>query len=196
MKSPKKNFFTILFLIGFIGFAQVESENKLKVTGKVIDKSSNFPLEYSTITIKSVNNPSKIFGGITDNKGEFSIDVDKGKYNIVVEFISFQPTEIKNKTISEDTNLGTISLDEGAKLLNEVIIRNETTSVEIKLDKKVYNVGKDLMVKGGTVSDVLDNIPSVTVDVDGTIALRGNDNVRVLIDGKPSTAINVSDDYV
>ncbi len=193
MKSPKKNFFTILFLIGFIGFAQVESENKLKVTGKVIDKSSNFPLEYSTITIKSVNNPSKIFGGITDNKGEFSIDVDKGKYNIIIEFISFQSTTINNKLITENINLGTISLDEGSKMLNEVIIRNESTTVEIKLDKKVYNVGKDLMVKGGTVSDVLDNIPSVTVDVDGTIALRGNDNVRVLIDGKPSTAINVSE---
>ena len=65
--------------------------------------------------------------------------------------------------------------------------------MEIKLDKKVYNLGKDLMVKGGTVSDVLDNIPSVTVDVEGTISLRGNENVKVLIDGKPSNAISVND---
>ncbi|WNM18288.1 TonB-dependent receptor domain-containing protein [Flavobacterium capsici] len=192
---PNKKVFLAIFLLftTFISFAQDEANNKVKVTGKVIDKSSSFPLEYSTITLKSVNNPNKVFGGITNNEGAFSIDVDKGKYNIVIEFISFQPTEIKNKEVLDNLDLGTIALDEVSKLLNEVIIRNESTTVEIKLDKKVYNVGKDLMVKGGTVSDVLDNIPSVTVDVDGTIALRGNDNVRVLIDGKPSTAINVSE---
>lgn len=193
MHTTKSFFLIVLFLSSLFSFAQKGDGTNVKISGKVIDKSSNFPLEYSTITIKSVNNPNKIFGGITNAQGEFSIDVEKGKYNIIIEFISFQATEINNKLISENTNLGTIALDEGAKMLNEVIIRNETTSVEIKLDKKVYSVGKDLMVKGGTVSDVLDNIPSVTVDVDGTIALRGNDNVRVLIDGKPSTAINVSE---
>lgn len=193
MKNQSTLFLFILFFSFFTGFSQEEVKNKLKVTGKVVDKTSNFPLEYSTITLKSTNNPNKIFGGITDNKGEFSIEVDKGKYNIAVEFISFKSTEINGKTILQDTNLGTISLSEDVNLLNEVIIRNETTTLEIKLDKKVYNVGKDLLVKGGTVSDVLDNIPSVTVDVDGSIALRGNDNVRILIDGKPSTATNVSD---
>ena len=192
MKSTTFFFISVLFFLSLTSLAQ-QSESNIKISGKVIDKSSNFPLEYSTITIKNVNNPNKLFGGITDNKGEFSIDVERGTYNISIEFISFQSTEIKNKVISETTSLGTIFLDEGAKMLNEVIIRNETTNVEIKLDKKVYNVGKDLMVKGGTVSDVLDNIPSVSVDIDGTIALRGNDNVRVLIDGKPSTAINVSE---
>jgi len=84
-------------------------------------------------------------------------------------------------------------LDEDANQLNEVVIRSEKTTVEIKLDKKVYNVGNDLMVKGGTVSDVLDNIPSVSVDVEGNVSLRGNDNVKVLIDGKPSNAININD---
>jgi hypothetical protein len=72
-------------------------------------------------------------------------------------------------------------------------VRAEKSTVEIKLDKKVYNVGQDLMVKGGTVSDVLDNIPSVAVDVEGNVTLRGNDNVKILIDGRPSNAINVSD---
>ena len=72
-------------------------------------------------------------------------------------------------------------------------MRAETSTVEIKLDKKVYNVGQDLMVKGGTVSDVLDNIPSVSVDVEGNVLLRGNENVRILIDGRPSNAINVND---
>ena len=97
------------------------------------------------------------------------------------------------KNLQKTTSLGLISLEEDANQLNEVIIRSEKTTVEIKLDKKVYNVGSDLMVKGGTVSDVLDNIPSVAVDVEGNISLRGNENVRVLIDGRPSNAINIAE---
>ena len=101
--------------------------------------------------------------------------------------------EIKSKKLTENTNLGQINLNEDAAQLNEVVIRNEKTTVEIKLDKKVYNVGTDLMVKGGTVSDILDNIPSVAIDVEGNVSLRGNENVKVLIDGKPSNAINIAD---
>ena len=94
-----------------------------------------------------------------------------GIYDIKIEFISFKSIEIKQKSIQQNTNLGQIALDEDAAQLNEVVIRSEKTTVEIKLDKKVYNVGKDLMVKGGTVSDVLDNIPSVSVDVEGNVSL-------------------------
>ncbi|TDP57944.1 outer membrane beta-barrel family protein [Flavobacterium dankookense] len=194
MKSIKTILAAILFLISFISHAQPNAGGaKFKVTGKVIEKSTNLPLEYSTITLKSTTNPNSVFGGITNNKGEFSIDVASGNYNIVIEFISFQPNEINNKSITQNTNLGTIILDEGAKQLDEVIIRAEKTTVEIKLDKKVYNVGNDLMVKGGTVSDILDNIPSVSVDVEGNVSLRGNENVKILIDGRPSNAISVTD---
>ena len=115
------------------------------------------------------------------------------KRQVKVEFISFKPIEIKGKVIKENTYLGTISLEDEATKLDEVVIRSEKTTVEIKLDKKVYNVGNDLMVKGGTVSDVLDNIPSVAVSVEGNVSLRGNENVRILIDGKPSNAININD---
>lgn len=166
---------------------------KIKVTGSVIEKTTKQPLEYATITFFLPNNPKPMAGGITNNKGQFDVDVNAGTYDIKIEFISFQPTEIKQKSLFEDTNLGTVALSEDVTQLQEVVVRAESTTVEIKLDKKVYNVGQDLMVKGGTVSDVLDNIPSVTVDADGTIALRGNDNVRVLIDGRPSNAANISE---
>ncbi|WP_333878635.1 TonB-dependent receptor domain-containing protein [Flavobacterium sp.] len=175
-------------------FSQQRPERaKIIITGNVIEKTSNTPLEYATITLKNTRNPKLIFGGITDSKGGFSVEAAAGNYDIIVEFISFKPTEIKGKQLTENTNLGTIALAEDATQLNEVIVRAEKTTVEIKLDKKVYNVGNDLMVKGGTVSDVLDNIPSVSVDVEGNISLRGNENVRVLIDGRPSNAINVSE---
>lgn len=180
-------------MIAFVSFAQQPEARKISISGTVIEKTSKQPLEYATVAFFRPNNPKAVAGGITDNKGQFSIEVNSGTYDIKIEFISFQPTEIKQKSLTENTNLGTISLSEDVTQLNEVVVRAENTTVEIKLDKKVYNVGQDLMVKGGTVSDVLDNIPSVTVDSDGTIALRGNENVRVLIDGRPSNAINVAE---
>ncbi len=182
----------LLILTTCFSFAQQGPQRaKVKVTGKVIEKQSKQPLEYATVTFFLPNNPKAIAGGITNNLGEFDIDVNSGTYNISIEFISFQINEIKLKNITANTNLGLIELAEDATQLSEVVIRTEKTTVEIKLDKKVYNVGNDLMVKGGTVSDVLDNIPSVAVDAEGTISLRGNENVRILIDGRPSNAINI-----
>ena len=116
-----------------------------------------------------------------------------GIYDITIEFISFKSIEIKGKNITEKTSLGTIGLEEDASQLNEVVVRAEKSSVEIKLDKKVYNVGQDMMVKGGTVSDVLDNVPSVSVDTEGNVSLRGSDNIRILIDGRPSYAVNIAE---
>ena len=88
--------------------------------------------------------------------------------------------------LNKDTNLGKISLSLDVAQLNEVEVLAERTTVELRLDKKIYNVGQDLTVSGGTVSDVLDNVPSVSVDVEGNVQLRGNDDVRILINGKPS----------
>ena len=194
MKKIKSALILALFLTTIFSFAQQPPmKPKIKITGKVIEKVSKQPLEYATITFLLPNNPKPVAGGITNPKGEFDIEVNPGVYDIKIEFISFKINEIKQKSLKTSTSLGLISLEEDANQLNEVVIRSEKTTVEIKLDKKVYNVGNDLMVKGGTVSDVLDNIPSVSVDVEGNVSLRGNDNVRVLIDGKPSNAINIAE---
>ncbi len=166
---------------------------KVIVTGKVVETSTNQTLEYTSVSLVNTTTNKVTAGGITDDKGVFSFEASPGNYDVKIEFISFKPLEIKGKSITENTNLGTIKLQNNATQLEEVQIRAEKTTVEIKLDKKVYNVGKDLMVKGGTVSDVLDNIPSVSVDVEGNISLRGNENVRVLIDGKPSNAISITE---
>ena len=192
MRNLKSLFFLLLFTS--ITFAQGNPDRKkVKITGTIIEKTSRQPLEYATITFINTRNPKAIGGGITNAKGEFEVEIAAGMYTIKAEFISFKATEIKDKKLTEDTNIGTIALDEDAQQLSAVNVRAEKSTVEIKLDKKVYNVGQDLMVKGGTVSDVLDNIPSVAVDVEGNVTLRGNDNVKILIDGRPSNAINVSD---
>lgn len=170
-----------------------EGAKKITITGTIVEKNSKQPLEYGTVTFFKPGQTKAVAGGITDATGSFKIEITPGTYDVSFEFISFNAVKMSNKSLTQDTNLGQIGLTEDAQMLNEVVVRAETTNVEIKLDKKVYNVGQDLMVKGGTVSDVLDNIPSVSVDADGSISLRGNDNVRILIDGRPSNAINISE---
>ncbi|MFZ2284108.1 MAG: carboxypeptidase-like regulatory domain-containing protein, partial [Lutibacter sp.] len=182
----KKSIF--LFILSIItlnlGATNTNSIEKISITGKVIDKDTKQPLEYATIVIKSLDGKI-ITGGITDVKGEFNIQVAKGVYDISIEFISFKTKTFKSKEINGNTDLGTIILEVDAQTLNEVEIIAEKSTVEIRLDKKIYNVGKDMTVKGGTASDVLDNVPSVSVDVEGNVSLRGSENVRILINGKP-----------
>ncbi|HEX9600352.1 MAG TPA: outer membrane beta-barrel protein, partial [Mariniflexile sp.] len=168
------------------------SDKDITITGKVIDKDTKAPLEYATVTFFSKKENKIVDGCVTDVNGEFNIKVSKDLYNITIEYISYKKITISNKKIDSKVNLGTIALEIDYASLGEVEIIAEKTTVEIKLDKKIYNVGKDLTVRGGTVSDVLDNVPSVSVDVEGNVALRGNDNVRILINGKPSGLVGLN----
>lgn len=172
-------------------FANPENLKNRIIKGKVIDKDNGEPLEYATISLYSHADQKIIDGTITDANGNFEIKVEDGYYDIKVEYISYTAVEFKNKHIDSNINLGTIELSINLESLAEVEIIAEKTTVEVRLDKKIYNVGKDLTVSGGTVSDVLDNVPSVSVDGEGNIALRGNDNVRILINGKPSGLVGL-----
>ncbi|WP_034045377.1 TonB-dependent receptor domain-containing protein [Wocania ichthyoenteri] len=162
------------------------------ITGKVIDKETQEPLEYATIAFFSKKENKIVTGGITDANGDFSIPIKTGIYDISIEYIAFKTQKILNKKLTTDENIGSFLLEIDAESLAEVEVIAERTTVEIKLDKKIYNVGKDLTVSGGTVSDVLDNVPSVSVDAEGNVALRGNDNVRILINGKPSGLVGLN----
>lgn len=175
----------LIFLFCLTAFSQ-SAKKEYTITGKVIDNDLKVPLEYATISVINVNDPKDLTGGITDAEGKFSVEVPAGNYNILVEFISYEPKKFNNRQINSDLNLGTIQLGVSSNDLDEVVVRAETTQVEVHLDKKIYNIGKDLTTAGATVSDALNNVPSVTVDIDGGISLRGNENVRILINGKPS----------
>jgi len=181
-----------LFLILLFNLSLSFAQKEIKIEGKVLEEGTNIPLEYATITLKSPTDNKVVTGGITDTDGKFSIEVPSGTYNIYVEYISYVTKEYLNKTLSKSIDLGTVSLALDVASLDEVTIVAERTTVEIKLDKKIYNVGKDLTVRGGTVSDVLDNVPSVSVDVEGAVSLRGNDDVRILINGKPSGLVGLN----
>ena len=195
----KNKFFALLFL-GLIStlFAQRPQGggpgnfSKLKLTGIVVDKETQEPLEYATISLINKRFPERIQGGITDAKGNFNLEVFPGQYTITIEYIGFDKINIENKVLRENEDLGRIELEIAAETLQEVELVGERTEVEIRLDKRIYNVGKDITVRGGSVADVLDNVPSVSVDVEGNIALRGNENVRILINGKPSGLVGLS----
>ncbi|WP_250436736.1 TonB-dependent receptor domain-containing protein [Hanstruepera flava] len=185
-------FFLTLFFIGTTFFSYSQKSNEVTITGNVYDKTTNQPLEYATVAFFNTAENRLETGSITDAEGAFSIPVQSGTYDITIEFIGFEKLTIPNQELTADRSLGKIGLAEGAEALEEVEIIAETTTVEIKLDKKIYNVGKDLTVRGGTVSDVLDNVPSVAVDVEGNVSLRGNENVRILINGKPSGLVGLN----
>jgi len=178
-----------MLLMAFMAVAQNPGERSggasIKVTGKVIEQESKQPLEFANVIIQTADNVT-VSGGLTDAQGQYSLDVKPGTYNIKFDFISFKPVIITGKQLTENTDLGTTPMAAEATVLKGVEITAERSTVEIKLDKRVYSVGSDMMVKGGTVSDVLDNVPSLSVDAEGNVALRGNQSVTILIDGRPS----------
>ncbi len=191
----KKILIAFLFLTTLTTIAQRPSgqrPNPIKITGTVLDQDTGDPLEYATLVLQSVRNPQRVTGGITDAGGAFEVETFPGRYNVRIEYISYKTYELPAQVFRAATDLGTIKLQLDVAQLDAVEVVGERTTVELRLDKKVYNVGQDLTVKGGSVTDVLDNVPSVTVDVEGNISLRGNESVRILINGKPSALSGLS----
>jgi outer membrane receptor protein involved in Fe transport len=184
--------FTLFSTVVLSAQKNPETSKIIQVSGIVLDKDNGIPLEYATLILQSVENPSQVTGGITDKNGRFNVEAKTGNYNIRIEYISYKTYTLSNKNLIDNTDLGTISIAMDVAQLNEVELIAERTTVELRLDKKVYNVGQDLTVKGGSVTDVLDNVPSVSVDVEGNISLRGNGSVRILINGKPSALSGLS----
>ncbi len=182
---------TLLFcFVSLLTFAQPSTpgspvDRDYKVTGIVLEKGTDLPLEYAAVSFIDANG-QVVAGGITDMEGKYDIKVPAGTYTVQYDFISFKQIKLSNQVIDKNTNLPPVYLELDSESLDEVVVRAETTEVQIRLDKKIYNIGKDLTTSGATVSDALNNVPSVTVDVEGNIALRGNENVRILINGRPS----------
>ncbi|MBN1597966.1 MAG: TonB-dependent receptor [Bacteroidales bacterium] len=183
----------ILIVVIFTGaIAQPAPEGPGKIMGKVIDNINQIPLEFATISVFGPDS-TLINGGITGTDGTFSINIDPGKYYAVIQFISYKKEYLDNIEVSRGSrivDLGTIELKPEATDLDAVTVVAEKSEMVIALDKKVFNVGKDLSNTGQTTLDILDNIPSVSVDLEGNVSLRGSSNLQILINGKPSGMIN------
>jgi len=187
-----------LFLSFFISIISINSilsqwnSQEFKITGTILESENKEPLEYATVTLLNIKDNSIVTGGLTDNNGNYVISVNKGIYNLMVEYISYKNYFLNDINISKNIELNNIELLIDIESLDEVEIIAENTTVDIRLDKKIYTVGRDLTVKGGSVSDVLDNVPSISVDVEGNVALRGSEDVRILINGKPSGLVGLN----
>ncbi len=188
-----KHFFAMLIMISSIVIgAQPNSNSEIKngsINGRVLDAELNEPLPYVNIIVKDAKG-KLITGGITDNNGMFNINkIPEGTINVEITFIGYKSI-LKQETIGKgnyDINLGDLMLEEDAENLDEVTVVAETSTIQQKIDRKVVNVGKDLTTSGPTASDIMNNIPSVNVDQQtGDIALRGNQNVQVMVDGQLS----------
>ncbi|MBW4362194.1 TonB-dependent receptor domain-containing protein [Flavobacterium taihuense] len=176
----------IVFLMSFIGITH--AENPGIISGKVINKTTNQPVQFASIVIKDAG--KLVTGIVADENGTFSIkNLELKKYTLEVEFIGYKKystslelnTEKKNSTIK-------ILLEEEATELQSVDIIKEHSLIEQKTDRKIINVGKDLLSAGATAAEIMNNIPSVSVDPQtNAVSLRGNSNVRIFVDGKPST---------
>jgi len=186
-------FIPLLFIS--ITFAQNNGPKVGVINGTIIDQTTKEVLPYVNIIIKD-NSKNVLTGGITNDKGEFSVNkIPVGENTIEIQYIGYK-TDFKTIIFTRKNathSLGTISLSEDTAQLDEVVVVAETSTVVQKIDRKVINVGKDLTSAGTTASELLNNVQSISVDSQtGNISLRGNENVRVLVDGKP-TNISVAD---
>ncbi len=188
----------IVFIFLFIGAqlttAQIISLDKtIVISGKVIDAQTSQPLEYATISLLRTGQ-DKVIGTTTDKNGSFRMDVDAGVYVIKVDFLSFKPYRLKSKLLTNDTDLGIISLISD-NVLDEVAIDASKNLVEYEINKKIYNASADIANAGGTALNVLKNTPSVRVNAEGIISIRGA-NPTILIDGKPQFNLDNSFDFL
>ena len=166
------------------------------ISGTVNDAVTKEHVEYSSVVLFRSADSSLVTGAITDTKGRFSIsNIASGKYYLKIQFIGYENLLIPGLTISSktaDIKIGDISIQPNASALSGVVITSQKAMVSNNLDKKIITVDKSLALGGGTATDVIENVPSVAVDADGNISLRGNANITLLIDGKPSSQSGIS----
>ncbi len=195
LNSMKKEYILSILLIILSAVGAWAQGATGTISGIVTDAENEMPLEYATISLFSQADSSLVTGTTTNTEGEFVLNAPYGRYYALIQFLSFG-SEYRNDIVLNAANpeieLGTIALSPDAKTLSEVEVTAQKSQMQLALDKKIFNVGESLARVGGSASDILDNIPSVTVDVEGNVALRGSQNVQILIDGKPSGLVGIS----
>ncbi len=181
-------FWTLINFSAF-AFAQSNTTSKYIIKGSVVD-GQNQAVPFSNITIYNKADSTLISGGISDDNGKFELIVKPGNYYAKLSFLSYETRIISDlNIINRDHDLGVIILKESAAMLSEVVVTGEKKQMELRFEKKVFNVGKDISNSGENAAEILTNIPSVSVNSEGEVSLRGSQNVRILVDGKPSALI-------
>jgi len=183
----RRLFLLLIIITPLLIFSQEKNNPLYTISGKIIDASTLLPLEDATIVFKSIDSSQIKFGAITNQRGKFSIEVEKGTYDASVEFLSYKTKKLNISTISRSLNIGAIELEVDTEYLSEIEIIGEKKALELKPNKLVFNVDKDIASEGSMAIDILNNIPAVSVDPDGSITLRGFNTPTVLVNGKTSS---------
>lgn len=187
----------LLLFSSVVIFAQEEGESRNKegrskvfIKGQVLNELGE-TIPYASVALYRKKDSTFIKGTATNQNGSFSLFVrSNAKVYLQISFLSYKTKTISNVTTSELLDLGKITLQENSLIMDAVEVVGERNQMELKLDKRVYNVSKDVTNKGANCSEILEKIASVDVDLDGNVSLRGSNNVRILLDGKPSALLS------
>jgi outer membrane receptor for ferrienterochelin and colicin len=190
----------ILIFSAVAGYSQGPLPNVAdgSISGVVLDSASGKPVEYATVALMEGTSDKPVNGAVADDKGRFEIKkINPGKYTVVVSFIGYASKSftVTIPSTNNDINLGNIKISDSSQVLKEVTVEAQKPLVEERVDRTIYNAENDATARGGDASDVLKRVPMLTVDMDGNVSLRGNQNIQVLINNKPSTIIasNIAD---
>ncbi len=179
----------------FAGLVHGQDNGEHTVTGTILDAEEGKPLPMATAILLSASDTSFLKGSTTDSSGRFTIRADEGKYLLRAQYVGYRPVlkpPFELNASSSPKDFGTITLKGTGDTLGEVTVEGERSQITMKEGKKIFNVGTDLSSSGASASDVLNNIPSVSMDLEGNLNLRGSDGVRILVNGKPSSMMGIS----
>ncbi|WP_207533567.1 outer membrane beta-barrel family protein [Desertivirga arenae] len=194
MNSYKSNKALLVFLIAFFSAllpatAQTGSEGSIR--GKVVEANTSKPVDFASVVVVDPESGKTVKSTRSGTDGDFVFsNLPLGNYTLKISFVGFNPFSRTGLVLSQTTpliNLGAIQLSQGkANVLKEVVVQAQRSNMQLGIDRKVFNVEQSLVSEGGSATDLLANVPTVAVDIDGNVSLRGSGSVRVLIDGKPS----------
>ena len=190
MKSEIRSIICILLCMLMSSFAMAQ---RTEVTGRLIEEATEQPIPYATVVLRDTQTDAPITGVITEDTGNFRLSTATPFFYIEISFMGFETKTITEFPITYGkVNLGTIKLATDSQELDEVVVNAEVSKTVFKLDKRVFNVGKDISSSGASALEVLNNVPSVNVSIEGDVRLRGSAGVQILINGKPSVLADQS----
>ncbi|MCB9218216.1 MAG: TonB-dependent receptor [Ignavibacteriales bacterium] len=178
----------ILFLIALL---QINGQGKFNnsITAKVIDETTNVPLEFANVVLLNNSDSSQVAGTVTNSEGFFTLtSLKPGNYILKISFIGYDAISKNNISVKSESklDLGEIKLFPKSFSTDDVIVSEDRAPISYEIDKKVINVSEQITALSGSAVDVLENVPSVTVDIEGNVSLRGSGSFRVLVDGRPT----------
>ncbi|WP_066839756.1 TonB-dependent receptor [Rufibacter ruber] len=195
-----KQFLFLFILLSLFKISSQSARAQGSITGTLQDAASKQPIGYATAALLSGPDSAIVASTLVGGDGGFTLSpVAEGKYALKISFVGYATRVVPNIVLTSakpKANLGVIQLRAASTQLQAVEIVGQREQVEYALDRRVYNVGQDLSTVGGTAVDVMQNVPSVTVDQEGTVSMRGTSNITILIDGKPSALSGLGLDQI